>query len=768
MVDSVFKILILEDQISDVELVKHLISRSEISAEFVVVDNKKDFEKKIKEFKPDIILSDHNLPNFNSVEALKIYKNYYPQINYPTVFILVTGTVSEEFAVSVIQEGADDYILKDRMQRLPLAILQAFEKNKEKFNKKLLAKEQERLLYHIELLLKSTKEGIYGIDLKGNCTFINDAALQMIGYSREECIQKNMHKLIHSKKSDQRNYPESDCPIKLTEITQTSCTISNEVFWKKDGSFFHVEYHASPIIEKSKVVGAVVIFSDISKRIQESKLKEINYNITNIFLEEESMDHCLENTLREFCISVGKYIGEAWITNIDESALRLAATFSLHNHLNIEANQNEIQLGEGVVGEVLKNGKFIFIPNIQEYNIYLRKEYAIKNNFYSAYFFPIKFKLNTIAVFAFYDTHIAQADTSFISLFESCISNIADNIHRKKTEVQLKNIFDHSPDLICIIGKDNLYKKVNQAFQTILGYSEPDLLGLHFTDIVHEADVEHSILNSISLENSLQKVQSFTNRLIGKNGHEHWFNWTYQLIQETDFYLAIAKDITNKVLLEKELEEEKLRKQLAITDAVIVAQERERKKIGLELHDNVCQLLATAKIYIALAKKDIKSGKVSLEQVEALVDKANFEIRGLSHALVPRLIDENSLEDALEELAMLTEHSSQLKISLKFLNINEREISDDLKLTFYRIIQEQLQNIIKYAQTNRVKIVLQKKKNHYHLLIEDKGVGFDVNAKRNGIGILNIQTRAMVYNGSVKITSALGKGCLLEVLIPTV
>src|ERR1700731_1988954 len=115
--DRTLKILHIEDVPSDAELVERILKRSGIVYEKLIVDNKKEYIDALSQFHPDIILSDHSLPNFNSLEALNILK----QTRMDIPFILITATVSEEFAVNVMKEGASDYILKDRLQRLPSA-----------------------------------------------------------------------------------------------------------------------------------------------------------------------------------------------------------------------------------------------------------------------------------------------------------------------------------------------------------------------------------------------------------------------------------------------------------------------------------------------------------------------------------------------------------------------------------------------------------------------------------------------------------------------
>lgn len=117
------KILMIEDQEQDAFLVQRALRKSGINYEAMRVDDQPGMEKAIAEFKPDVILSDHALPRFNSIEALKIASQQVPRIP----FILVTGAVSEEFAAQCIKLGADDYILKTNLIRLPASMKNAIE-----------------------------------------------------------------------------------------------------------------------------------------------------------------------------------------------------------------------------------------------------------------------------------------------------------------------------------------------------------------------------------------------------------------------------------------------------------------------------------------------------------------------------------------------------------------------------------------------------------------------------------------------------------------
>lgn len=122
--------------------------------------------------------------------------------------------------------------------------------------------------HRLRLLLDSTDEGVFGINLAGDCMFINRAAARMIGRAPEQALGRNMHALTHHSHPDGAAYPEEDCPIFNAFRRAMPCRLDNEVFWRADGTSFAVEYSSHPIIENGVVQGAVIAFVDITQRKQ--------------------------------------------------------------------------------------------------------------------------------------------------------------------------------------------------------------------------------------------------------------------------------------------------------------------------------------------------------------------------------------------------------------------------------------------------------------------------------------------------------------------
>jgi PAS domain S-box-containing protein len=130
-----------------------------------------------------------------------------------------------------------------------------------------VAQELEQLRRRHQLILNAVGEGVYGLDLMGNVTFVNPAAAAMIDWSIEELIGKSMHKVLHHSHGDGSTYQREDCPIYQAFQDGSTRRVTDEVFWRKDGTSFPVEYISTPMRdEEGQLIGAVVTFRDMTKR----------------------------------------------------------------------------------------------------------------------------------------------------------------------------------------------------------------------------------------------------------------------------------------------------------------------------------------------------------------------------------------------------------------------------------------------------------------------------------------------------------------------
>ncbi|MEO6252655.1 MAG: PAS domain S-box protein [Ferruginibacter sp.] len=204
---------------------------------------------------------------------------------------------------------------------------------------------------------------------------------------------------------------------------------------------------------------------------------------------------------------------------------------------------------------------------------------------------------------------------------------------------------------------------------------------------------------------------------------------------------------------------------IAITDA----QEKERRELGMELHDNVNQLLGATLLYIGVA---IKSGNVGKEEVDVLkscvayINTAINDLRNLSHRLTPYTKEEASLKEIIELLIEPMRKTSQFEISLHVDTFENSIVNSEIQTNLYRIVQEQLTNILKHAEASKIRINVRLTKKLIKLNIADNGKGFDTGSLKDGIGLENMKRRAEMFSGKCKLKSSPGNGCELLVEIP--
>jgi signal transduction histidine kinase len=224
-------------------------------------------------------------------------------------------------------------------------------------------------------------------------------------------------------------------------------------------------------------------------------------------------------------------------------------------------------------------------------------------------------------------------------------------------------------------------------------------------------------------------------------------------------------DVTEMKQLENELVQEKMNVQKTVSETAIRVQEKERTRIGHELHDNVNQILSTTKLFVDMLNPGSEEEKQIKEKGVGYLLMAIDEIRKLSKELVTPSLQEIGLIKSIQQL--VDDFCYTTKLNIRFTHDLETDLLDyGMQITLFRICQEQLKNIIVHSQASQVYILLQRKDMQVNLVIRDNGKGFNIKQASKGIGIANIHNRVKYYNGEVQLRSAPGEGCELDVKLP--
>lgn len=230
--------------------------------------------------------------------------------------------------------------------------------------------------------------------------------------------------------------------------------------------------------------------------------------------------------------------------------------------------------------------------------------------------------------------------------------------------------------------------------------------------------------------------------------------------------IGAIQDLSKQTILEEKLEHEIRLKEKQIADAIQEASDNARSDIGKELHDNITQILGASKMYLEMAKKGDKDTQMYLARSSEYTQNAIEEIRKLSKGLTSDIISNVGLYEAVDNMIRDTMEVDQVKITCTLKGFKEDMLNNKFKLNLFRIVQEQINNILKHAKATTVKITLTQNKKSITLIISDNGVGFDTSKKQKGIGIANIKSRAALYQGTAVFTSKPGQSCTLTVSFP--
>jgi len=232
--------------------------------------------------------------------------------------------------------------------------------------------------------------------------------------------------------------------------------------------------------------------------------------------------------------------------------------------------------------------------------------------------------------------------------------------------------------------------------------------------------------------------------------------------------LTAVTALNKKISQQQELlRQETERRQQLVMEAVIRAQEAERSAIGLELHDNINQVLTTVKLHTEMVADGIGDAKVVLPRASGYLQQCINEIRSLSKRLSAPTLGKIGLRDSVSELVESINLTGKISISLDSTQLPATPIRREVHLAIYRIIQEALNNTLKHSGATAARVVLTIDDNQQLTLhFSDNGSGYVRNREGSGIGITNMRSRAESLGGSFLISNSGNGGCCIDVAIP--
>ena len=338
------------------------------------------------------------------------------------------------------------------------------------------------------------------------------------------------------------------------------------------------------------------------------------------------------------------------------------------------------------------------------------------------------------------------------------------NAALKMSEEKYRSYIEHAPHGVLITDEKGKFLDINQSACEITGFSPNELLGMSFPDIIQNKILKDK---NEDFSNFLSQIPAeFESIFNHKNNSKRWISIETTKLNEAK-YLCFIQDITSRKQAEEELHCS-LQQLHQLTQHIEEVRENERVVIARELHDDLGQALTAVKIDLGIIKQSITDQNVILkiDKLSGLVRETIHTVQRLTSELRPQIIDDLGLEATIEWYT--GEFAERNRLSV-FCHLEpELSFNPTTSLTIFRIMQESLTNISRYAKASRVDIELLKSDENVKFSIADDGIGIvesEVTSKKS-FGIIGMKERAASLGGTFEISRGKEKGTIVKICFP--
>jgi PAS domain S-box-containing protein len=636
-------------------------------------------------------------------------------------------------------------------------------------------KQSEQQLQHysenITNILNSITDGFIAFDYEYRVLWWNPIAEQLTGIRDMDILGKNLWEAL----------PELRETISFEEYNKVleTKTVSNfEMFVPGLKVFFDVNAYPSK-------QGLFVYFKDITVRKKQEMLLALEKEVLELNANPAST---LKNVLDYFLEGLEKINYGALYSilqlNDDSATIKHLSAPSISGQYMQMIDGLAIGPNVGSCGTCMYYSKEVIVSDIQTDTLWKDyKDLAERFELRACWSFPIISSSNKVlGSLAAYYKKIKQPSLPMIQLLKRVAALSGVIIENKQAEEKI-NISNEryllatkaTNDAIWDFDIKNNHLYWGESFYALFGYKQSDIDRREgfWESKIHPEDRRRTVgIYQTALKKKDHSIIHIDYRFKKADGK-------YALISDRSFVVYDNKgeptrivgsmqDVTERKKLEKKLLTQEIEKQKSIAQAVVDAQEKERGEIGKELHDNVNQILSTAKLYLELAKTESKQRPELIKRSADNIFDAINEIRAISKALVPPSVKDLGLIDSIKDMIESLHIAKAIKVKFTHKNYKEEEVGDNVKLMLFRIVQEQVNNILKHAEAKLLIITISIKDKYIQLQLSDNGKGFDPEKIKfkKGVGLTNIESRANLLNGKVTIQSTVGKGTVLTVDVP--
>jgi PAS domain S-box-containing protein len=618
-------------------------------------------------------------------------------------------------------------------------------------------------------ILNSITDGFAALDKDFNVKLWNHVAEKVTGITKDKIIGKNLW----------GEFPalmETTLKSQCNEAHAKKITVNFAQYFPALDRWFDVSIY--PYDD-----GLFMYFKDVTEKKKQEMLLALEKNVLELNSKPETSLKTTVDYLLEGLQEINKGVVCSVLMLDENKRIKHLSAPGLPEEYRTSIDGAWIGPDEGSCGTAMYRKQTVIVEDINTSPLWDKyREIAVKHNLQACWSVPIlNAQEKVIGSFACYHYEPKSPSMAELDLIERTANLLRVIIENKKAEEQVRISNDRyllatraTNEAIWDwdLSTDELYW--GEGFYSLFGYNNDEEVTTYkfWQTHIHPDDrwkVRNGIEDFIRNKNAQLWIDEY--RYMKADGnYAIVLNKGYLICDsqgQTIRMVGSIEDVTEKKRLEKKLIKQELDKQKLVAQAVVDAQEKERGEIGKELHDNVNQILSTAKLFLEVAKTNNKERSKLIIRSAAHIHHAINEIRNISRSLVPPSISDlgliESIKDLLENIAV----TKTLKVDFTNVGDIENGINDNQKLMLFRIIQEQVSNVLRHAEAKHLSILLSVSNIGIELVIADDGKGFDLenNKTKKGVGLSNIASRVELFNGKVNIVTAPGKGCRLIVKV---
>lgn len=618
-------------------------------------------------------------------------------------------------------------------------------------------------------VIEGITDGFFTLDHNWNISSCNESAAASVGMVKDDILGKNLWELLPLAKnllfySEYQRAVTHRIPVHFQE------------FYPGIDAWFEIT--AYPIEE-----GLTVFSKNITEKKQQELLVELEREVLELnAISSTTLKQTIDHLVSGLENIIPRMMGSVLLLDEERMTMRVLSAPSLPESYNESINGASIGPNVGSCGTAMYTRNTVIVSDISVNPFWeSHKKLAGKHGLRACWSVPLIGSVNQVlGSFAIYykeKRSPTQKELSTINRVSSLVRIIVEN---KKAE-EIIHFSNTRYDLITSATNDMIWDwdlQKNEVFRSARGLEK--VFGVINNESIKNPEDWHKRVHP---DDTLRLKRTLNSVLKSKSSHA--FEVEYRILTDAGNYsfvydrghvirddagkpiriIGAAQNINERKRFEQQLLEQEVNKQRLIAKATIEGQERERIEIGKELHDNINQVLTTSKLLLDLSLADPQHSAAMVQKSRENILHAINEIRRISKSLVPPSIGDLGLKTAVTELVETIALTTGLQIDLKTSGKLET-LLDNQKLSVFRIIQEQLNNVIRHAEAQTVTITISIKGKLILLTIADNGKGFSIKESRRGVGLSNILNRSEIFGGTLEINSAPGEGCTLQVSMP--